>query len=366
MFFRKNCFPDIRPRETAKVRLLRKKLTSPDIQPREGTELNHPGGFLRKTKTAPAKAAEAVEVSVVLCYYLFCMWVGEGERVKQHIQQFGSDWTQEKLDIFTSYLEAYLQALKNRKFGKIYIDAFAGTGEIVTQDEEVLIGSAKRALSAKNLFDRYYFIEADRKKYAELTNMIAREFSHLSDRITVRNGDANKELASIISDIDWRYNRGLLFLDPCATEVNWSTLESIADTKAIDVWYLFPFSALNRLLKKDGNLDPSWAACIDRLLGDSRWREEFYKQDDQFSLFDSPDEGAPERLVKTANAEKIKEYILGRLKTVFAEVSKNPRVFKNEKNSPLFLFCFAVSNPSIKARALALKISDQILCSKKM
>ena len=32
-----------------------------------------------------------------------------------------------------------------------------------------------------------------------------------------------------------------------------------------------------------------------------------------------------------------------------------------EKNSPLFLFCFAVSNPSVKARALALRIADQIL-----
>lgn len=81
---------------------------------------------------------------------------------KQYTQQFGGGWTQTKLDIFTNYLEAYLLALKNQKFGKIYIDAFAGTGEIVTQDEEVLIGSAKRALSAKNLFDHYYFIEADK------------------------------------------------------------------------------------------------------------------------------------------------------------------------------------------------------------
>ena len=284
--------------------------------------------------------------------------------MEQHIQQFGSGWTQEKLDIFTSYLEAYLQALKNRKFKKIYIDAFAGTGEIVTQDGTVLIGSAKRALSANNLFDEYYFIEADKKKYIELKNMISKDFSHLSNRITVKNGDANVELDTIISNIDWRYNRGLLFLDPYATEVNWTTLESIASTGAIDVWYLFPYSALNRLLKRDGDLDPKWEACIDRLLGDINWREEFYKQDDQLNLFNYMDPSSPERLVKTANIETIKEYILKRLQSIFPEVSKNPHIFKNGKGSPLFLFFFAVSNPSVKARALALKIANQILNSK--
>ena len=49
-------------------------------------------------------------------------------------QEFGGNWTEEKLNIFTSYLDAYLIALQNQKFKKIYIDAFAGTGEIETSD----------------------------------------------------------------------------------------------------------------------------------------------------------------------------------------------------------------------------------------
>ena len=69
-------------------------------------------------------------------------------------QKFGGDWTEKKLNMFTSYLNAYLVALKNMKFKRIYIDAFAGTGEIETSDgEKSLIGSAKRALSAENKFD---------------------------------------------------------------------------------------------------------------------------------------------------------------------------------------------------------------------
>ena len=71
-------------------------------------------------------------------------------------QKFGGDWTAKKLNIFTSYLDAYLIALQNQKFKKIYIDAFAGTGEIETSDGEAyLAGSAKRALSAEKRCDHY-------------------------------------------------------------------------------------------------------------------------------------------------------------------------------------------------------------------
>ena len=133
-------------------------------------------------------------------------------------QKFGSNWTEEKLNIFTSYLDAYLIALQNQKFKKIYIDAFAGTGEIETSDgEQYLVGSAKRALAASKKFDRYFFIEGDEKKAAELREMVNTEFPHLTRIVTVYCGDANKKLAQIIRDVDWRYNRGLLFLDPYAT-----------------------------------------------------------------------------------------------------------------------------------------------------
>lgn len=68
-------------------------------------------------------------------------------------QKFGGNWTEEKLNIFTSYLDAYLIALQNQKFKKIYIDAFAGTGEIETSDGgQFLVGSAKRALASEKKF----------------------------------------------------------------------------------------------------------------------------------------------------------------------------------------------------------------------
>ena len=256
-------------------------------------------------------------------------------------QKFGGNWTEEKLNIFTSYLDAYLIALQNQKFKKIYIDAFAGTGEIETSDGgQFLVGSAKRALASEKKFDHYYFIEADSQKAGELQNMINSEFPQMRGIVTIYCGDANDKLAEIISNVDWRYNRGLLFLDPYATQVNWATLENVAQTKSIDVWYLFPFSALERMLPKNGKYD-KWEDCIDRLLGDAGWRKEFYKKDPQMTLFDlfpEPGQSDGERMVKDANPDYIKEYILSRLGTIFPCVSKHARIFRNSRNSPMFLF----------------------------
>ena len=282
-------------------------------------------------------------------------------------QKFGGDWTAKKLNIFTSYLDAYLIALQNQKFKKIYIDAFAGTGEIETSDGEAyLAGSAKRALSAEKRFDYYYFIESDESKASELEHMIDTEFPHLKRFTTVYRGDANEKLGKIINDSDWRFNRGLLFLDPYATQVDWATLERVAGTKSIDVWYLFPFSALNRMLPKNGKYG-SWENTIDRLLGDNGWRTEFYKKDPQVSLFDLGliDGGEDEdRVIKDASLEHIKEYIISRLETTFPCVSNNPRIFKNSKESTMFLFCFAISNESVAAQRLALRIAEHILKNK--
>lgn len=107
-----------------------------------------------------------------------------------------------------------------------------------------------------------------------------------------------------------------------------TTLETVARTKSIDVWYLFPFSALNRMLPKNGKYE-TWENCIDRLLGDDGWQTEFYKEDPQMSLFDLlPDSGTVNsgtRKIKDSNSDHIKAYIISRLGTIFPCVSQHPR-----------------------------------------
>ena len=99
----------------------------------------------------------------------------------------------------------------------------------------------------------------------------------------------------------------------------------------------------------------------------TRYLEEFYKKDPQMTLFDlfpEPGQSDGERMVKDANPEHIKDYILARLWTCFPWVAKHARIFRNSRRSPMFLFCFAIASESPKAQGLALRMADYILKNK--
>jgi three-Cys-motif partner protein len=166
---------------------------------------------------------------------------------------FGGPWTTEKLDILSNYINAYTTALKGLPFKKIYIDAFAGTGyrtpksrvtpeadlfqdEPLDIDEKFLSGSARIALQATHPFDEYIFIEKNSRRCRGLT-ALREEFPHLADRISIRKADANTVIAEVCAELKSN-SRALLFIDPYGMDVNWKTIEVIAGTRKIDVWYL--------------------------------------------------------------------------------------------------------------------------------
>jgi three-Cys-motif partner protein len=278
-------------------------------------------------------------------------------------QKFGGDWTVEKLNILSDYLDFYLSALKNQSFGKVYIDAFAGSGKIETRSgTEEITGSIRLALQAKNKFDKYVFIEKDNKCAAELQNFVDTEFTDLKDRISIYNADCNEKLIEICDTTRcvkfWKENRAVLFLDPYATEVKWATLEAIAKTQAIDLWYLFPFSAAQRMLPNEGVVD-SWKNKLNDLFGDTDWETRFYKPNPQINLF-----GDDGQMIKEVNTKELSAYICERLNSIFPYVADNPRLLYNAKMSPLFLFCFAVSNPNPKAYGLAKKVAEEHILKK--
>ena len=279
---------------------------------------------------------------------------------KNDMHSFGGKWTVEKLDIFSDYLNFYAKALKGQPFNLLYIDAFAGTGYVETKDgQDKIEGSASIALNAQNKFDKYYFIEKNMKHFAELTEIIDTQYLSFKKKVVTINGDCNVELEKLCKSIDWKSNRALLLLDPYATELTWETLTLIAKTKAIDVWYLFPLSAVQRLLPRKGvAIDPTWRLKLNAIFGDDSWEQEFYKENPQLSFLDEPD------VIKVGNTDSIAAYLCKRLETIFAKVAKNPRILYNSKNSPLFLFCFAVSNDKPKAIGLAMRGANWILNNK--
>ncbi len=272
------------------------------------------------------------------------------------MNKFGGEWTKQKLDVLEDYFNFYMTALKNMPFKKIYIDCFAGSGEIEFSDETKIDGSTIMALNLDNKFDEYHFIEKDRKNFLELEKL-KEKFPEL--KIYTYNEDCNEVLPKIISKIDWRYSRGILFIDPYATQLDFNTLKNVSKTKAIDVWYLFPFHAINRMLKKDKNINNEWKKVLNRCLGDDTWEDDLYFENTQLNVFQNIE-------YEKVSLKDVQKFICKKMKEVFPYVSENYLVLKNSRNSPLFLLFLLISNDNPKAIGLVKKVEKYILKDKTM
>jgi three-Cys-motif partner protein len=291
--------------------------------------------------------------------------------VRQQRQLFGGDWTAEKLEMLRRYLTAYTTALRNQPFRKLYIDAFAGPGyrdagggespegrlfPELREDEPrgFLDGSPRIALQIEPAFDEFVFIEKSQAKAAELM-ALRDEFIHLAARITVVPGDCNRQLLHICEETDWRRSRAVLFLDPFAMQLEWSVLQAVARTKAIDTWVLWPVMAMNRLLQHEGKIPAAWRQRLDQFLGTDDWYCAFYRVSRATDLFGQD----IEKITKVANIQAMKDYVNRRLAAIFADVAGNPRLLVNSRRTPLFLLCFAAANP--KGAPIAKRIAEHIL-----
>lgn len=282
--------------------------------------------------------------------------------------RFGGVWTQEKLNRLSKYLKAYMDIFKTnekaRFFSTYYVDAFAGTGHRTsnTQKAEQTLfgdseaiefqqGSAVIALETEPAFDHFIFIDTKQNHILELIEL--KEKYNKKD-IEIVKEDSNRFLQRWCTKMDWYRNRAVAFLDPYGAQVEWETIKAISATKAIDLWLLFPLGqAVNRMLTRR-EPDPSWCHRLDCLFGTEKWKDEFYRPNKQMHLFDKD-----ESLEKQANFNTISNFFVKRLESIFPKVSKRPLELRNSKNIPIFLLCFASSNP--KGAKTAIKIANHIL-----
>jgi three-Cys-motif partner protein len=139
--------------------------------------------------------------------------------------------------------------------------------------------------------------------------------------------------------------------------VPWTTLELVASTKALDVWYLFPLSAIYRQAANDfDKIDQGKLAALDAVLGTQTWRQAFYKADGQNSLI-----GGGERMIRVVDPEEIATFVQKRLAQVFTGWVSEPLFLRSSKGAPLFaLFC-CISNPAEKAVVLSRRMANHIL-----
>ena len=277
--------------------------------------------------------------------------------------RFGGVWTELKLDAVHYYLGFFTKVLTTQPFDLWYIDAFAGSGTRFETREsgglfegapigtttEQLAGSVMRALAVDPPFKRHIFIEGNAARFRELDQIRENNPEKL---IQCRHGDANTELRSILSNPPWSkqvggngLNRAVVFLDPYGMNVAWDTLRLLAETRAIDVWYLFPLQAVTRQLAGElDRVDAHKQSRLDDIFGTTRWREELYGTQVITDLFANTFNTA----TRSVSQPQIEGYARSRLETLFCYVSEPLPLFAEGRGLLFSLLCLSNNERAVE------------------
>lgn len=268
--------------------------------------------------------------------------------------EFGGDWTLEKLDMLEKYLNVYTTVLKKQDFfSLIYIDGFAGTGGVNLKYDnhvtEYTDGSVTRALAVKDRrFDRLFCIEKDHDRCMQLKRRLGS-----CSRCVVKEDDFNDFINNM--EMNWSKTRGVVFIDPFGADVKWSTIKRIAEFNALDMWLLYPTSAITRICPKGKLPDDAvsgWSDKLTAIFGGDEWRE-LYKEDPQQTLTGEP-------LHLRDDAREISKLYQKKLKQLFGDrFLEKTYEFKTRANMVLFEFMFCVGNT--RGIPLAKKLAKYIL-----
>ncbi len=285
---------------------------------------------------------------------------------------FGGGWTQRKLEVLKKYLQAYTRIFKGnpraRHYSISYVDAFAGTGtlrrpalgglakflpELQKIEEEFRKGSVTRALEVEPHFDNYLFIEKDPKKCRELRNISA-EFTGRRSLIVV-NDDANHALLEWCKNVSTAKERAVVFLDPFGASVKWEAIAALGRTHAVDLWILFPYSAINRMLVRNRRPPEAWAKRLTSVFGTTEWETSFYSTRSFRSLLSTE---KIESIHRSADHRAITGFFVERLKKEFVAIS-DPFPLHNSNGALLFILFFAAANEH--SAKTGIKIANDII-----
>jgi len=252
-------------------------------------------------------------------------------------------WSLEKLGLLRKYLAAYLKVLTNQSWcrGYEFIDAFAGTGRPKTREEQRYVdGSPRIALSLNPPFTQYHFVEQESWRVAKLERLRA-EFADRS--ITLYHGDCNKILREqILPQLSFATKkRAIAFVDPFGMQFEWDTMQSIAQTKTIEIILNFPVMAINRgvLRRRPEMISQASRERLNRFWGTTDWMIDFYTEED--TLF------GPEKTKAAYSGREFGAIFQRRLREIFLQCSF-PILMSNSKNAPLYCLLFTGHNQTGK------------------
>lgn len=179
-----------------------------------------------------------------------------------------ASWTEEKLMILDAYLGAFAKACQ-RAGGWYGLDLFAGTGlNWSTTRDKAINGSALIALEAESpKATKVVLAENNPGAFEALT----RRTEPYADRVARFNDDANRIVGEMLALVPRRAPT-FAFLDPEGSELEWPTVEALAEYKrghgANKVEQLILFPTDMGFVR----LAPDHPELVTRIYGHDRWK----------------------------------------------------------------------------------------------
>jgi len=246
--------------------------------------------------------------------------------------------------------------LANRDTSEVQT-SLLGEPEQVVDTDQIIVGSAIRALGVSTPFDRYLLNDVRKSNVDALRTRIHADFSDLSARVTLSQFDANAMLIDLCRTTNWNATRAVVFIDPFGLQIKYETLELLGKTKAVDVWYLVPVFAMYRQVRGDGWVLEDGGKSVDEALGTREWRDVVaIQQKGQMDLL-GLSKPVSKRAVDVAWFETVAKDRLG---LAFGGRVVDEVLPLGRKGLHEFSLMFAWANPSEKAR-LASKLAKAVL-----
>jgi three-Cys-motif partner protein len=207
-------------------------------------------------------------------------------------------------------------------------------------------------------FDRYIFIDIDPKETQKLQQQLSTHFPNRNIEIVTQ--DANTYIQNWCSQMG-AFDRAVVFLDPFGLQVEWKTIQAIAETGKIDCWLLIPLGVgLLRMLPRNKMVSEQNQQTLTRFFGTEEWKERFYQRTEALALPFGEDEFREDEYYRVDKSQ-VAQFIIERLRSVFPHegVIEEPLVLRHSKNNPIYLFAFAAGNR--RGARTAVKIARDII-----
>lgn len=240
-------------------------------------------------------------------------------------------WSELKLEIFRKYATAYSTILTAKNLHHVYIDGFAGAGQLIRKaTKELIPGSPLNALQVQPPFREVHLVDLDQQRVAEL-----RRHTDGMKHAHVHSGDANHILLNeILPTIRYEdYRRALCTLDPYGLHLDWTVIAAAGAMKTVEIFLNFPILDMHRnvLFWRPEEASPLHLARMNAFWGDGSWRDAIYSGTG--NLFNEPEKQSNEVIV---------EAFRQRLQKVagFKRVPQ-PVPMRNSKGAVLYYLFFA-------------------------